>query len=121
MIRTVLVLCVAIAFSTSVAAQTPKTASVAPPIKQAESQADLTAHGFSGTKEIRYDESMGNKLPTPRIPKGWRLVSVGNGSGPNASNLWFVDNSGTVYMLQGFTARDGEFVIKPNVQTLRQE
>ena len=82
--------------------------------------ADLTAYGFSATKEIRYDESMGTKKPTPHIPPGWRLVSVANGSAPNAANLWFVDGAGNVYMLQGFTARDGgEFILYPQVQTLR--
>ena len=35
-------------------------------------------HGFE-TKEIRFDESLGNRKPNPQIPATWKLVAVSNG------------------------------------------
>lgn len=79
----------------------------------------LTANGFREAKEIRFDESMGGTKPTPHIPKQWRIIGVSNGGSPNANNLWFQDSSGNIYLLQGFTSRDRDFVIDPTVQILR--
>ena len=103
--------------------KSPKSGTAAKQESRATSvqRADLTANGFSGTKEIRFDESMGTKKPTPRFPKNWRFIGVSTGSAPNANNLWFQDPSGTIYVLQGFTDRDGSFVMWPHVQLLRPD
>ena len=68
-------------------------------------------------QEIRFDEIVGGKRPTPRIPKGWRLVGVGNGEKMNMNNLWFQDGSGNIYLIQGFTTQ-GTFVLDWTVHRL---
>lgn len=52
--------------------------------------------------EIRFDESTGDKKPTPAIPKSWRFVGVSNGRSANSNNLWFQDQAGNIYLVQGF-------------------
>ena len=64
--------------------------------------------------EIRFDESMGNKRPTPTIPKGWRFVSVSNGEKRNSNNLWFQDRAGNIYLVRGFNT-DDQFILQDNV------
>lgn len=54
--------------------------------------------------EIRFDESLGNKRPTPVIPKGWKFVGVSNGEKINSNNLWFQDQTGNIYVVRGFTS-----------------
>ena len=68
-------------------------------------------------QEIRFDELLGGKKPTPRIPKGWRFVGVSNGEKMNSNNLWFQDGSGNVYVLQGFIT-SGRFILDENVQRI---
>ena len=65
--------------------------------------------GFT-IEQIRFDESMGNSEPTPRIPKDWKLVGVSNGAKVNANNLWFQGTDGDIYMAQGFVS-GGQFII----------
>ena len=79
--------------------------------------ADPEMAGFR-VSEIRFDESMGAKKPTPEVPKGWRFVGVSNGEKRNSNNLWFQAQDGTIYMLQGFTASDGDFVMQPVIAKL---
>ncbi|MCE1225065.1 MAG: hypothetical protein LWW87_01125 [Geobacteraceae bacterium] len=55
--------------------------------------------------------------PAPSIPKTWKLISVSTGEKSNASNLWFQDTDGSIYLLQGFTAQN-KFVIHKNVYKL---
>jgi len=68
-------------------------------------------------QDVRFDESMGDKMPTPTIPKGWRFVGVSNGEKMNSNNLWFQDSNGNIYLLQGFTSY-GKFILKQTVQKI---
>lgn len=70
---------------------------------------DQILAGFS-VNEIRFDESMGDKKPIPIIPKGWRFVGVSNGEKSNSNNLWFQDQAGNIYLVQGFTS-GSEFIL----------
>lgn len=72
-------------------------------------QAQANTNTFRVT-HIRYDESMGTKLPLPTFPKNWKLISVSNGEKANSNTLWFQSADGNVYMLSGFTTY-GEFII----------
>ncbi|MFB9993408.1 hypothetical protein ACFFLM_15685 [Deinococcus oregonensis] len=63
-----------------------------------------------GVRDIRYDESMGEKMVLPTFPKDWKLISVSNGEKGNANTLWFQASDGNVYMLSGFTTY-GQFII----------
>lgn len=89
----------------------------------AESQEGvLLQNGFNSPKEIRFDESMRAKLPTPTIPKSWRFVGVSNGFSANSNTLWFQDESGNIYLAQGFHSRDAgelKFIIDERIQILR--
>jgi hypothetical protein len=67
--------------------------------------------------EIRFDESMGEKKPTPTLPSGWRFIGVSNGEKENSNNLWFQDKDGSIYLVQGFTTHN-EFILQPNIQKL---
>jgi len=68
-------------------------------------------------QEVKFDEIMGGKKPVPKIPRGWRFVGVSAGENTNASNLWFQDGSGNIYVLQGFTG-SGRFILDENVQKI---
>jgi hypothetical protein len=72
--------------------------------------------GFN-IKEIRFDESTGEKLPVPIIPKDWKLISVSNGERSNSSSLWFQDTTGNIYLVQGFITA-GQFIISERIQKL---
>lgn len=61
-------------------------------------------------QDIRYDESMGTKLPLPTFPKSWKLISVSNGEKGNTNTLWFQAADGNIYMMSGFTTY-GKFII----------
>ncbi|MCE8429791.1 MAG: hypothetical protein J5U19_15570 [Candidatus Methanoperedens sp.] len=71
-------------------------------------------------KEIRFDESMGDEKPTPKIPKSWRLVGVSNGENMNYNNLWFQDSDGNIYLVQGFVSY-GQFILQPSIGKIRRE
>lgn len=73
-------------------------------------------HGFD-VKEIRFDESLGNKEPDAQIPATWKLVAVSNGESPNSNNLWFQDTNGTIYQVQGFTT-GSDFILKKQIGVL---
>ena len=75
-----------------------------------------TLDGFF-IREIRFDESTGDKRPTPRIPSTWRFVGVSNGEKINSNNLWFQDKDGTIYLVQGFTSY-GKFIVQGSIQKL---
>ena len=77
---------------------------------------DQSLSGFR-TTEVRFDESTGDKLPTPTIPSSWRFIGVSNGEKLNSNNLWFQDKDGNVYLIQGFTSY-GRFILKENIQKL---
>lgn len=80
----------------------------------------VSAQGNTNTfrvQDVRYDESMGDKLPLPTFPKGWKLISVSNGEKANSNTLWFQAADGNVYMLSGFTSY-GEFIISPKAYKL---
>jgi len=68
-------------------------------------------------EQARFDESMGDKLPTPQIPKTWKLISVSNGEKANGNNLWFQDTDGTLYIVSGFMS-GRKFVVQPRIQKL---
>ena len=67
--------------------------------------------------EIRFDESMGEKKPTPKLPSTWRFIGVSNGEKANSNNLWFQDKDGSIYVVQGFTTH-GEFIVPETIQKL---
>jgi len=69
------------------------------------------------SSEIRFDESMGDKRPTPKIPRGWRFIGVSNGEKANSNNLWFQDSSGNIYLLQGFVSYS-KFILEERVQKI---
>lgn len=75
--------------------------------------------GFS-IAEVRFDESDGRKQPTPVIPSGWRLISVSNGEAENSNNLWFQNEVGRIYMVQGFT-ESRKFILDPSIQLIESE
>ena len=68
-------------------------------------------------QEVKFDEFLGGKKPTPRIPKGWRFVGVTDGERANSNNLWFQDGSGNVYVIQILTS-SGHFILDANVQKI---
>jgi hypothetical protein len=68
---------------------------------------DLSGFDIS---DIRFDESRGNRMSTPMIPRDWRLVGVSNGEEHNANNLWFQDRVGNVYLVRGHTS-GGKFTV----------
>jgi hypothetical protein len=70
------------------------------------------------TREVRFDESVRGKRPTPKIAKTWRLVGVKKGQAVNSTELWFQDPDGTVYLVQGFTNSTGEFIVSNVVDVL---
>lgn len=63
------------------------------------------ASGLAGfdVNEIRFDESVDGKRPTPVLPADWKFISVSNGDAPNSNNLWFQDRDGNIYVVNGFT------------------
>jgi hypothetical protein len=63
--------------------------------------------------EIRFDESMGGKKPTPTLPSAWRFIGVSNGEKRNSNNLWFQDKDGSIYLVQGFTT-ERELIVQEN-------
>jgi hypothetical protein len=67
--------------------------------------------------EIRFDESMGEKKPTPKRPSTWRFIGVSNGEKRNSNNLWFQDRDGSIYLVQGFTT-EREFIVQESIQKL---
>lgn len=76
---------------------------------------------FTGTltdfiEDIRFDESMGTKKPTPRIPKSWKFVSATKGFKENSNNLYFQDAAGNVYLVVVFES-GGDIIAKSD--TLR--
>jgi hypothetical protein len=81
---------------------------------RAEQQSSLA--GFTIGK-IRFDESMGEKKPTPAIPNGWRFIGVSNGEKSNSNNLWFQDKDGSIYVVQGFTT-GRQFILREDIQKL---
>ena len=72
--------------------------------------------GFT-IKEIRFDESVGAKKPTPKLPATWRFIGVSNGEKANSNNLWFQDKDGSIYLVQGFTTY-GEFIVREGIHKL---
>jgi hypothetical protein len=80
----------------------------------AQQQSSLT--GFT-IGEIRFDESMGEKKPTPTLPSAWRFIGVSNGEKENSNNLWFQDKDGSIYLVEGFTTAT-QFIIRENIQKL---
>lgn len=83
----------------------------------AKADAPPMPDGFT-MREIRFDESMGNKLPTPQIPRSWKFIGVSNGEKPNNNNLWFQDSSGTIYMAHGFAENDAMFILSDYISVL---
>ena len=67
--------------------------------------------------EIRFDESTGEKKPTPKLPSTWRFIGVSNGEKANSNNLWFQDKDGSIYVVQGFTTY-GKFIVSETIQKL---
>jgi hypothetical protein len=67
--------------------------------------------------EIRFDESMGEKRPTPKLPNTWRFIGVSNGEKRNSNNLWFQDKDGSIYLVQGFNT-EREFIVQESIQKL---
>ena len=84
-------------------------------VRKASAQQSSLA-GFR-VAEIRSDESMGGKKPTPIIPSTWRFIGVSNGEKGNSNNLWFQDKDGSIYLVQGFTT-ETEFILLENIQKL---
>ncbi|WP_135230542.1 hypothetical protein [Deinococcus fonticola] len=82
----------------------------------ATGQSQANTNTFRVT-DIRYDESMGTKLPLPTFPKNWKLISVSNGEKANSNTLWFQSADGNVYMLSGFTTY-GQFIIDGTAEKL---
>ena len=72
--------------------------------------------GFT-ISEIRFDESMGEKKSTPKLPGTWRFIGVSNGEKRNSNNLWFQDRDGSIYLVQGFTT-EREFIVQESIQRL---
>src|SRR4030095_13719591 len=70
-------------------------------VRNASAQQSSLA-GFT-VGEVRFDESMGEKKPTPTLPSAWRFIGVSNGEKRNSNNLWFQDKDGSIYLVQGFT------------------
>ena len=68
-------------------------------------------------KEVRFDESVREKKPTPKIPISWRFIGVSNGEKSNSNNLWFQDKKGNIYVVQGFTAYD-KFILREDIQKI---
>lgn len=58
------------------------------------------APGAFNQKDIRFDESMGNKKPLPQVPKSWQFVSVVQGGKTNVNNLYFRDKEGNIQIIQ---------------------
>lgn len=84
-------------------------------VRKANAQQPALA-GFVIT-EIRFDESTGEKKPTPILSNGWRFIGVSNGEKENSNNLWFQDKDGSIYLLEGFTTY-GKFIVRENIQKL---
>jgi hypothetical protein len=64
---------------------------------------------FTSVEAIKLRDAQGTSTP-PSIPKSWKLISVSNGEKSNSNNLWFQDNDGSVYLLQGFTSKSKYFI-----------
>jgi hypothetical protein len=84
-------------------------------VRRASAQQSSLA-GFT-IADIRFDESMGEKKATPKLPSTWRFVGVSNGEKRNSNNLWFQDKDGSIYLVQGFTT-EREFIVQENIQKL---
>jgi hypothetical protein len=84
-------------------------------VRKASAQQSSLA-GFT-IAEIRFDESMGEKKPTPKLPSTWRFIGVSNGEKRNSNNLWFQDKDGSIYLVQGFTT-EREFIVQEGIQKL---
>ena len=67
--------------------------------------------------EIRFDEGMGEKKPTPKLPSTWRFIGVSNGEKRNSNNLCFQDRDRSIYLVQGFTT-EHEFIVQKSIQKL---
>ncbi len=68
---------------------------------------------FTTIEGIKFKAAKGTSNP-PSIPKSWKLISVSNGEKSNSNNLWFQDEDGSVYLLQGFTSQN-KFIIHEHV------
>jgi hypothetical protein len=84
--------------------------------RKASAEQQTSLAGFT-VGEIRFDESTGEKKPTPTLPSGWRFIGVSNGEKENSNNLWFQDKDGSIYLVQGFTTHS-QFIINANIQKL---
>jgi hypothetical protein len=78
-----------------------------------------TLDGFA-VSEVRFDESKGTQKPTPVIPKSWRFVGVSRGEGVNSNNLWFQDEDGSIYLVQGFV-RYEQFTMLGTLQKINSK
>ncbi len=78
--------------------------------------AEPVLEGFT-IHQARFDESGGEKRPTPHIPKTWKLVGVSNGEKLNSNNLWFQDVAGTIYRVEGFNTV-GKFIFRSEIYRL---
>jgi hypothetical protein len=84
-------------------------------VRKAKAQQSSLA-GFT-VAEIRFDESVGEKKPTPKLPSTWRFIGVSNGEKQNSNNLWFQDKDGSIYLVQGFNT-GSQFIVQENIQKL---
>jgi hypothetical protein len=68
---------------------------------------------FTSVESIKFRDVHGANN-SPAIPKSWKLISVSTGEKSNSNNLWFQDQNGSIYLLQGFTSQH-KFIIHENV------
>jgi len=88
-----------IVFTTPVAWETSYPLTVPPPLHEE----------FISVEAIKFRDVQGTNAP-PAIPKAWKLISVSNGEKLNSNNLWFQDQNGSIYLLQGFTSQNKLFI-----------
>jgi hypothetical protein len=89
--------------------------------QQSAVPAQPNIEGFK-SREIRFDESVGGRKLTPKIPATWRLVGVANGDGINANSLWFQDDGGMLHMISGFhDSRKHIFTLDGEVHSLAHQ
>ncbi len=67
--------------------------------------------------DVQFDPALSKKAP-PAIPREWKFIGVSSGESPSASNLWFQDLDGNIYLVQGLTS-NGKFMLKDQVQRLK--
>ena len=87
-------------------------------IQELRSQ-DSSLTGFR-IREVRFDESTGDKLPTPTIPSSWKFIGVSNGEKINTNSLWFQDKDGNVLLVTGFYSWRG-FVLDKDIQKISSQ